>query len=431
MFSMNRGSRRAPGISPCRSELQLGCPSQRRLLSRTVRGGSLAFLAGCALVFGSVPGLVAQTTDPAPQQQPQKPQQQQQQQPDTDSGGPGSDSGPIVVPKKKAQPDDTPLPAPVAPKVKNPTGLPPVSLRVEVPEVTVDVGVLLEKTHQFVPNLKPDNFRIFEDGKEQKVIGFKRVEAPITALMICEFAATSYQFIYDMRNAAFSFAEQLRPQDYVALMTFDMRTQIVTDFTQDKRQILEAINDLRIPGFSERNMFDALYEGLDRLNRVEGHKYIILIASGRDTFSKITWDKMMDKIRKTPDVTIFTISTGGFARAISEGRGGFNGQLRDMDYLQADNQMKTIANMTGGMTFNPRFVGEMPEDFSAINQAIRSKYEIVYHPTNDKQDGTFRKLQVQLVDAEGHPLQFQDEKHKPLKYELIFRNGYRARQEVE
>ena len=80
-----------------------------------------------------------------------------------------------------------------------------------------------------------------------------------------------------MRNAAFSFAQQLRPQDYVALMTFDMRTQIQLDFTQDKRQLLEAINSLRIPGFSETNLFDALYEGIDRLSRIEGRKYIILM----------------------------------------------------------------------------------------------------------------------------------------------------------
>jgi VWFA-related protein len=295
----------------------------------------------------------------------------------------------------------------------------------------VDVGVLLEKTHQFVPGLKPANFKVFEDGKEQKVIGFKRIEAPITALMICEFASTNYRFVYDMRNAAFSFAESLRPQDYVALMTFDMRTQIVTDFTQDKRQILESINSLRIPGFSERNLFDAMYEGLDRLSRIEGQKYVIVIASGRDTFSKITLDKILDKVKKTPDVTIFTISTGQIARLMREGRGGFEGQLQEMDYLQADNQMKTFATMTGGMFFAPRFQGELPDDFGAINQAIRSKYELIYHPTNSKQDGTFRKLQVQLVDAEGKPLTIQDEKHKPLKYDLIFRNGYRAKQEVE
>jgi VWFA-related protein len=214
-------------------------------------------------------------------------------------------------------------------------------------------------------------------------------------------------------------------------MTFDMRTQIVTDFTQDKNQILQSINSLRIPGFSERNLFDALYEGIDRLSRIDGHKYIIVIASGRDTFSKITLDKMLDKVKKSEDITIFTISTGAVARLMSEGRGGWGGQMRDMDYLQADNQMKTFATMTGGMFFAPRFVGEMPEDFAAINEAIRSKYELVYHPTNDKRDGNFRKLQVMLVDDEGHPLQFQDQKHKPLKYELIYRNGYRARQEVE
>jgi VWFA-related protein len=374
--------------------------------------------------------LAAQAPAPAPQQPAPTPSDAS----GADSGGPGSDTGPIVVPKKKPQPEDEappPPPAPVAPKIKNPEGMPSVSIRVDVPEVTVDVGVLLEKTHQFVPNLKPANFVVYEDGKAQKVIGFKRIEAPITALLICEFAATNYQFIYDMRNAAFSFANQLRPQDYVAMMTFDMRTQIVTDFTQDKRQLLQDINSLRIPGFSERNLFDALYEGLDRLSRIEGHKYIILIASGRDTFSKITLDKVLDKVKKTPDVTIFTVSTGAVARLMSEGRGGFNGQLRDMDYLQADNQMQTFSRMTGGMFFAPRFVAELPDDFNAINQAIRSKYELVYHPQNSKQDGTFRKLEVKLVDDEGHPLQMQDEKHKPLKYELIYRNGYKARQEVE
>ncbi len=62
-----------------------------------------------------------------------------------------------------------------------------------------------------MPGLKPTNFRIFEDGKEQKIIGFKRTEAPITALLVCEFAATNYWFVYDMRNAAFAFAQSLRP----------------------------------------------------------------------------------------------------------------------------------------------------------------------------------------------------------------------------
>jgi len=386
---------------------------------RILRLAMLLVVAGLA----TIPFIQARAQAPVAGQQPD--------QATPDAGGPGADSGVIALPKKKEKPEDAPPPAPAAPKIKNPEGMPTFSLRVDVPEVTVDVGVLLEKTHQFVPGLKPENFRVYEDGSEQKIIGFKRVEAPITALLLCEFAANSYHFIYDMRNAAWAFAQQLRPQDYVAMMTFDMHTQIVTDFTQDKQQLQQGIAMLQIPGFQESNLFDALYESLDRLDRVQGRKYIVLIASGRDTFSKLTFDKILQRVKASRDVTIFTVSTGGAMRVMNEGRGGMMGAIRDMDYLQADNEMKAFANSTGGMSFFPRFTGEMPDIFQNINETIRSKYQLVYRPSNAKQDGTYRKLRVALVDEEGQPLRFQDQKHKPLKYDIIARDGYRAKQQVE
>ena len=300
------------------------------------------------------------------------------------------------------------------------------SLRVDVPVVTVDVGVILQKTHQFVPNLTQPQFRVFEDGVPQQITGFQRIQAPITAVLLLEFAAKNYAFIYDMRNAACTFAQQLKPDDYVAVMTFDMRTQILTDFTQDKRVIYQSLNALTIPGFSETNVFDALYEALDRVSRIEGRKYIVLIASGRDTFSKITLDKILQKIKATPNVTIFTVGTGQAARIMSN-----MGGMREIDYLQADNQMATFARMTGGMSFFPRFAGEMPDIFHEINDTIRNQYELTYKPSNAKQDGSYRKLRVELVDDEGQPLKMQDEKHKPLKYDIIARDGYKAKQEVE
>ena len=137
---------------------------------------------------------------------------------------------------------------------------------------------------------------------------------------------------------------------------------MLLDFTQDKRQLLNAIRLLIIPGFTDRNLFDALYESLDRLSRIEGRKYIILIASGRDTFSKITLDKILKKVKNSRDVTIFAISTGGWVRAMTEGGPGMRQQMQDLDYLQADNQMKTFAKMTGGQWYSPRFPGELPDD---------------------------------------------------------------------
>jgi hypothetical protein len=152
-----------------------------------------------------------------PSQQPGQPPAQQPDQSTPDAGGPGGENGPIALPKKKDKPEEAPPPAPAQPKFKNPEGAGDYSLRVEVPEVTVDVGVLLEKTGQFVPGLKPSNFKVYEDGSEQKVIGFKRVEAPITALLLCEFSSSfnyyNYYFLRDMQNAAWAFAQQLRPQD--------------------------------------------------------------------------------------------------------------------------------------------------------------------------------------------------------------------------
>ena len=397
--------------------------STPRRISLVARCLSLATLLFAVAVLAINPLVYAQS-----QAQPATPQPDQA---NPSSGGPSGDTGVIAVPKRKDVPEEAPPPAPAAPKIKNPEEMGNVSLRIDVPEVTVDVGVLLEKTHQFVPGLKPDNFKVYEDGVEQHVIGFKRVEAPITALLLCEFAANSYYFIYDMKNAAWSFAQQLRPNDYVAMMTFDMHTQIITDFTQDKNQILQGINSLVIPGFRETNVFDALNESLDRLDRIRGEKYIILISTGRDTFSKLTFDQMMKRVKASRDITIFTVSTGGLLRAMTEGRGGMNASIRDMDYLQADNEMKTFASMTGGMSFFPRFEGELPDIFQNINQTIRSKYELIYRPTNAKQDGSYRKLRVMLVDDEGQPLRFQDQKQKPLKYDIIARDGYKAKQEVE
>jgi VWFA-related protein len=383
------------------------------------------------LAQAPAPAFAQQNPQQSGSQQPAAQQQSGQDDAAPEAGGPTGDNGSIALPKKKEAAEPSPPPKPAEPTVKNPPGLQNFSLRVDVPVVTVDVGVILEKTHQFVPNLKQENFRVYEDGKPQQITNFQQIKAPITAVLLVEFASTSYYFVYDMRNAAYTFAEQLRPDDYIAVMTYDMHTNILSDFTQDKRVVYNALNTLQIPTWHETNMFDALYTTLDRLSRVDGRKYIVLIGSGRDTFSKITLDKTLAKIKATPNVTIFTMSTGGWVRAMTEGRGGFGGQLRDMDYLQADNEMATFARMTGGMHFAPRFTGEIPEDFAAINESIRNQYVLTYTPTNTKQDGTYRKLHVDLVDNEGHPLRMQDEKHKPLKYDIIARDGYKAKEQVE
>jgi VWFA-related protein len=384
----------------------------------------LLLLAACTLLL-PLPCAHAQTTPPPAQQQKPTP-------PPPDDAGPQTDNGTIVLKKKKEAEEPTPAPAaPAEPKVKNPNN-DTYSLRVDVPIVNIDANVILDKTHQFVPGLKANNFLILEDGVPQTITSVRVAQTPITAVMLLEFASNSYYLINDMQNASYYFFRSLRPEDYVAVMTYDLRTHILTDFTNNKDTVAQALQSLIIPTFSDTNLFDALYETLDRCSRIEGRKYIILISSGRDTFSKLTLDKILAKVKSSTNTTIFTIGTGALIHEMNDGaRGGMGGAISNLNYLQAQNQLNTFAAMTGGMSFNPMFQGALPDVFAAINDSIRNQYVLTYRPTNNKNDGSYRKVKVLLVDNEGHPLRMQDEKGKPQKYSIIARDGYNAKLPVE
>jgi VWFA-related protein len=348
-----------------------------------------------------------------------------------EAGGPTDNVGPYAIPKKKTE--DAPPPPPIAPKRAE--DIPDYSLKVNVPLVNVDV-LVTTKDGQFVPGLKQDNFRVVEDGVPQNVTHFTVSKAPITAVLLVEFASTNYVFLRDALIASYTFARTLTKEDWVAVSYYDMQPHILVDFTQDKNAVYGALNQLRIPGFSETNLFDALYDTLDRLDRVEGKKYIILVTTGVDTFSKLTLDKIMKKIKETKDVTIFPISVGWILRERYEAQGraaphGMGIPVGQMDYLQADNEMRTFAAMTGGRAYFPRFQAEYGEDFEAIGQDIRNQYTISYSPTNSKLDGTYRKLKVQLVAPGGGPLQVKDQKGKNVKVEVVSRDGYTAKHTVD
>jgi VWFA-related protein len=345
-----------------------------------------------------------------------------------EAGGPGGDIGPYAIPKKNAE-EPPPPPPPTTPKKVE--GMPDYSIHVNAPLVNVDV-LVTTKSGEFVPGLKKDNFRLFEDGAAQTINTFNISKAPITAVLLVEFASTRYSFMLDALQASYAFANTLQKDDWIAVAYYDIQPHILVDFTQDKKAVYGALNQLRIPGFSETNLFDALYDTLDRLDRIEGKKYVILITTGYDSFSKLTLDKITKKVKDTKDVTIFPISVGQILRIM--GGGGNRGagiHASEMDYLQADNEMRTFAALTGGRAYFPRFQAEYGEDFRDIGNDIRNQYSITYRPTNDKLDGTYRKLKVQVVAPDGGPLKVKDQKGKDQKIDVVSRDGYTARHSVD
>lgn len=352
--------------------------------------------------------------------------------------GPQSqDTDSVAKPKKKPADDTAPANEPTIPsefkKPKDtdvPTGGP--TFRSNATTVNVDVAVL-DDHNRFIPGITPDHFRVLEDGVPQQITQFGHSEAPITICMVIEFSARFEAFWsmgwYETLQASYGFLDSLKPDDNVAVVAYDMRPTILSDFSPDKRKAEEAMSRLTIPGFSESNVFDALTDMADRMSSIEGRKAILHLGSGIDTFSRITYDKARRDLQEA-GVPIYTISTLQIARIMAEDN-GMSGSM-DMNFLQADNEMRTFSKESGGLSFFPRFLGEYPNVFRQIEDALRNQYSLAYHPTNTSRDGKFRHIKVELVDpASNAVLSIRNQKGKPIKYQIIAKAGYKAPREVE
>ena len=348
---------------------------------------------------------------------------------------PSSDT--VAKPRKKSskdgappvEPDQEKIPSKLNKKNDLPVGIP--TFRSDVNSVTVDVSVL-DNRGNFIPKIPAGNFRVYEDDVPQKTGGFSIGEAGMTVCLVVEFNAAFQQTYsrtwYETLQAAYTFLDSLKKEDYIAVVAYDMRPEILSDFTTDRQKTGEALQRLRIAGFSEANLFDALVETEQRMKDIEGRKAIVLIASGRDTFSKLTFDKARKAVQEA-GVPIYGISILQAMRIMADSR---MGPLARMDFLQADNEMRTFTKETGGQSFFPRFSGEYPSIYRAITESLRNQYTLAYHPLNQARDGSFRKIKVELVNpATNEPLRVTDEKGKPLKYQIVAKQGYNAPREVE
>jgi len=298
-----------------------------------------------------------------------------------------------------------------------------VTIAVEVPVVTLDV-VATTQHGDILMGLKKENFRITEEGVPQTITSFGPTDAPITIVMLLEFSSRGYAeyFGYQAKYWADAFFPNLKAKDWVALETFDMRTHLEVDFTQNKDEVRSAIGHLYFPGFSESNVFDALLETTDRLKDVKGKKSILVIASGVDTFSKHTLDQTMKELRQS-DATIFAV---GLDKPYVNWLQLHGSRSSNLNFIQAENQLKTFAQETGGNAWFPQFDGEIPGIFQQVAAFLRNQYSISYTPTSGALDGKFHKIKVELVAPDGGPLTVVDQKGKKQKYQVYAREGYTA-----
>src|SRR5690606_34877447 len=276
------------------------------------------------------------------------------------------------------------------------------ALRVEVDQIRVDVTVE-DKDGNLITGLQKEHFEIYEENVKQEITFFEPIEAPMTAVLIVEYSnVLPWELLYEAIMASYTFVDQMRRDDWIAVIAYDLKPEILVDFTQNKAEVYNALRRLTFPSFRESNLYDTVIDTLDRIQELDQKTAIVLLSTGLDTFSKKTLDDALKKVRQSNTV-IYPVSLGGNLRARADHYMSTNTR---MDLLQGDATLKYFARYTGGESYFPRFITEYPAIFQNISAVLSHQYSLWYVSSNTKNDNKYRKIKVEVkadVDGDGNP----------------------------
>lgn len=335
------------------------------------------------------------------------------------------------------------------PGEEDPQDVPPLprgkdepALKLATDVVGIPVTVIDKKTSRLIPNLDKKNFTVYEDNIKQEITNFRSGDGPMTVVLLLDnnFRNRQWQGFFNptftqeiFQSAAIFVQSFVKPQDFVSIVTFSLKPKVVQDFTNDPLKLYNAILAAYRDGlnFSESNIYDGLAFALmggkavqlfdeetgDQeyvgVQEVEGQTAVILVTTGIDTFSRITFDRAL-KIVQGGGVPIFTVGVGNLFFKKYEHRLPPESRLT---FLQAFNQLQAFAERSGGSYFPMTFESEIPAIMRSIEAMLRAQYNLGYEPTNTRREGKERKIKLDVdVDGDGQP----DNK----RLEIRFRQRY-------
>jgi len=282
-----------------------------------------------------------------------------------------------------------------------------VTLKVEVNLVNILFNVR-DKKGGLVGNLNKDDFKVFEDGKEQEVKYFNReTDLPLTIGLLIDVSASQMNLIEIEKNAAYQFfGSVLRKQDLAFLISFGEESELLQDYTNSPKLLRAGLEGLHVssgvggfgpgpvPTISQPRgtvLYDAVYvASADELKGQVGRKVLVLITDGEDEGSKYKISQAIEAAQKA-DAIIY-----GFYyvdRAFYMGHGMVFGGA-------SDSALRQMSEDTGGHVFHVDRKMTLQDAFTELQEEMRSQYAIGYTPTNPAKDGTFRKLEVKPTNKD-------------------------------
>jgi len=246
---------------------------------------------------------------------------------------------------------------------------------------------VLDDRQRFADGLKQDNFRVFEDKVEQKLSVFKREDLPVSMGLVIDNSGSMRDKRPKVNEAAITLVQASNPQDEAFVVNFndDFYLDLDKDFTSSIPELKEALE--RIDSRGSTALYDAIVGSLDHLKKASKDKHVLLIVTdGEDNSSHYSLEKAIREIQKT-DTVIYTI--------------GLLSQESKKSAKKAKRALEDIARASGGIAYFPENVEDVHNICQQVAHDIRNQYTLAYYPTNDKRDGTFRTVSVEVIPPRG------------------------------
>jgi Ca-activated chloride channel family protein len=288
------------------------------------------------------------------------------------------------------------------PSTPRPVSAPPkgeMALSVDVNLVNV-VFTVSDRKGRLVPTLTKDRFEVFDDNHRQVITHFSNeTDSPLTIALLIDSSGSVYNKIDFEREAAIKFLETTlrRGVDKAVLVSFDLRVNLLQDYTDDVAALADAAEKISVGGGTP--LYDAVYlTATQKLKGQTGRRIEILISDGFDTTSHRSLRDALQAAQQN-DTTIYCISTNSFRRDFEDNDTG-------------NKILRKLAEETGGRAFFPGKTKDLAAIFKQINEELRSQYTLAYSPSDVGRDGAFHKIRIET-----------DDRHLRIQA----RNGYFAR----
>ena len=266
-------------------------------------------------------------------------------------------------------------------------------VRVSTALVTVPVSVL-DRQGRFVPGLRKEDFRVFEDGVEQEVAYFESAERPFTVALVVDTSDSVVEHLEEIKRAALAFLEELRPEDRVMLVAFDNGVRLVTDPTTDRAAVRAAVG--RMKTGAGTSLYDAVALTLgERLSRERGRKAVVLLTDGVDNASRAATYAGTLEAAEEAEALFYPVQYDTFGDLVVGGLGAsFQGVLTTngtspatgereslrQSYDRANRYLRLLASKTGGDFYYAGSTKNLAQTFATVARRLREQYSLGYYP---------------------------------------------------